>query len=173
LTIRLYNNLSAKLISKVLEINNCNKDTFLEVIYNSTKFWEIVSPAEEIKADFISPNVLHTIIKDKIPVINFTIEWDGELVFIDKGDEEGKGRLIEFNVRNNKDIKKLEGNLRIKQIGANRIKVGIFISIFILNNDFLNLIGKNVAEFTLRTKITEILRNLEKYCKSNELKNLL
>ena len=156
----------------VLEINNCEKDILIEGIYNSTKFWETLSPVDEIKADFISPNVLHTKTIDKVKVVNFPIEMEGELVLIEKGEVAGKGRLIEFNVRNNKDVKKLEGNLRIKQI-PNGCKVGIFISAFILESAFINILGKNAAELIFRSKLTDFLRNLEKFCKEKDLKELI
>ncbi|MHA1292724.1 MAG: hypothetical protein ACTSQJ_08675 [Promethearchaeota archaeon] len=161
------------MISKVLEIPNCDKEILLEAIYNSTKFWEKLSPVYEIKAKFIAPNVLFTKFKEKIQVINIIIEMEGELVLIDKGEVPGKGSLIEFNVRNNKDIKKLEGNLRIKKLPNENLKVGIFINEFILNSDFLNLLGKSTSEMILRIKITDLLRNLEKYCKNNKIENLL
>ena len=93
---------------------------------------------------------------------------EGELVLSDKGEQEGKGRLIEMNVRNNKDVKDLEGRLRIKQISPSKSKVGVFIHNFKLSSDFLNLIG-GATELILRGKITDILRNLEKYCKTDSL----
>ncbi|MHA1804990.1 MAG: hypothetical protein ACTSU4_10770 [Promethearchaeota archaeon] len=92
---------------------------------------------------------------------------------MDKGEEEGKGRLIEFNVRNNKDVTDLEGNLRVKSLAENVTKIGVFIHKFNLSSDFLNSIGKSASEMILRTKLTDLLRNLEKFCKNNDMKELL
>ena len=158
-------------ISKVLEIKNCKKEIFLEAIYKP-KLWEELSPVNEMKADFVAPNVLHTNIVDYIKVVNIPIEMEGELVLVDKGEEEGRGRLIEFNVRNNKDIKELDGNIRVKALSPNESKIGVFIHNFELSSNFLNLFG-SATELVLRTKITALLRNLEKYCKSRDLKDFL
>ncbi len=162
----------AKVISKVLEINNCKKEDLIKALY-SAKFWEEISPVDKIEASFSAPNVLYTEIVEKIKIINLSIEMAGEFVLIDKGEEPGKGHLIEFNVRNNKDLRKLEGNLRVKAISPSKSKVGVFIHVFIVESDFLNLIGKKTSELLLRTKITDLLRNLEKYCKTSDLKELI
>lgn len=135
------------------------------------EFWVMVNPAKSMQAEFTAPNVLYTKIIDEI--INIKIEMEGELVLQDKGDqEEGKGRLIELNVRNNKDVRELEGRMRIKTISNNKSKIGVFINSFKLGSDFLGLIGRNAAELALRTKITDMLRNLEKYVKSKSLEDL-
>ncbi len=160
-----------KVISKVLEIENCNKDIVLKAIYNP-KFWEEISPVDKIEASFPSPNVLHTDIVDMIKVVNIAIEMEGELVLVDKGEEQGKGHLIEFNVRNNKDVTDLEGNIRVKALSPSKSKIGIFIHDFKLSSNFLSLFG-SATELILRTKITGILRNIEKYCKTKDLKNFL
>lgn len=160
-----------KVISKVLEIENCNKDIVLKAIYNP-KFWEEISPVDKIEASFTSPNVLHTDIVDMIKVVNIAIEMEGELVLVDKGEEEGKGHLIEFNVRNNKDVTDLEGNIRVKALSPSKSKIGVFIHDFKLSSNFLSLFG-GATELILRTKITGILRNIEKYCKTKDLKNFL
>jgi len=158
-------------ISKVLEIDNCNKDLLIQVIYKA-KFWETIRPTKGMEAEFIAPNVLFSKIYDKINVINVPIEMEGELVLEDKGEQEEKGRLIEFNVRNNKDVKQLEGRMRIKSLSSNKSKVGVFIDSLVLTSDFLNMIG-GAADLTLQMKITDMLRNLEKYCKTSSLKDLL
>ncbi len=158
-------------ISKVLEINNCPKDQLIGAIYKS-KFWEELSPVSKIEVNFIAPNVFHSVIVDKIKVINIPIEMEGDLVLTDKGEEEGKGRLIEFNVRNNKNVKNLDGNMRVKALSPNISKLGVFVHDFILEDDFLKLFG-GAAELTLRTKITNMLRNLERFCKTNDLSELL
>jgi len=168
--------LTANLITKVVEINNCNGDTLVETIYKE-KLWETISPVTKIEVEFISPNVFRSEITDEVKLtvgnlLNIPIEMTGEMVLLDKGDMPQKGRLIEFNVRNNKDVKKLEGRLRIKQISTNTVKIGVFIQILKLSSDFLNFIGKGTAELILRTKITSMLRNLEKYCQSNNLRDL-
>jgi len=144
---------------------------FIEAIYKA-KFWEELSPVTKINAEMIAPNVLHTNIIDNIKLIKIPIEMEGELVLIDKGEEEGKGRLIEFNVRKNKNVKKLEGNLRIKELSGNASKLGIYIHKFILSDNFLSLFGR-AAELTLRSKLTGFLRNLEKFCKNNDLNEFL
>ena len=131
-------------ISKVLEIENCNKEILIKALYNSD-FWITIKPTKEM---------------------------EGGLVLIDKGEEEGKGRVIEFNVRNNKDVRELEGRLRVKSLSASKSKVGVFIENFKLSSDFLNLIG-SAADLTLQIKITDMLRNLQKYCKSNDLNHFL
>jgi len=162
--------LTPSIISKVVELDNCNKDLLIKALYTA-KFWETVNPAKKMEAQFISPNVLYTKIIDEI--VKIPVEMEGELVLQDQGEQEdGKGRLIEINVRNNKDIKELEGRLRIKELSTNRTKFGIFISSLKLNSDFLNLIGKNVSELTLRNKITEMVRKLERWVKNNSLNDL-
>jgi hypothetical protein len=162
--------LTKNIISKVVELDNCNKDLLIRALYTAT-FWETVNPAKKMEAKFISPNVLYTKVTDDI--VSIPVEMEGELVLQDKGEqEEGKGRLIEINVRNNKDVKELDGRLRIKEISTNKTKMGIFIKDFELNSDFLNLIGKNVSELTLRSKITEMVRNLERWVKNNSLNDL-
>jgi len=163
--------LTANIISKVIELDNCNKELLIKALY-TVKFWETVNPAKKIDAKFIAPNVLYSKITDEI--VSIPIEMEGELVLQDEGEqEEGKGRLIELNVRNNKDVKELEGRMRIKALSDNKSKLGVFIKSFKLGSDFLNLIGKNVAELTLRTKITDMLRNLERWLKSKSLNDLL
>ena len=154
-----------------MEISNCPKDKFVQAIYKA-KIWEELSPVTKIEVNFIAPNVFHSVIIDNIKVVNIPVEMEGELVLTDKGEEEGKGRLIEFNVRNNKNVKALDGNLRVKALSSDKSKIGVFVHNFVLEDDFLKLFG-GAAELTLRTKITSLLRNLEKYCKSNDLKNLL
>jgi hypothetical protein len=162
--------LTTSIISKVVELDNCNKDLLVKALYTA-KFWETVNPAKKMEAKFISPNVLYTKVLDDI--VSIPIEMEGELVLQDLGEQqEGKGRLIEINVRNNKDVKELEGRLRIKEISTNRTKFGIFINSFKLSSDFINLIGRNVSELTLRSKITEMVRNLERWVKNNSLNDL-
>ena len=158
------------IISKVAEIENCNKEDLIKAFYKP-QFWETINPAKKMEAVFIAPNVLYTKISDEI--INIPVEMEGELVLQDEGEQaEGKGRLIELNIRNNKDIKELEGNIRIKALSQTKSKVGIFIKSFKLNSSFINLIGRNAAELTLRSKITEMLRNLERWVKNNSLEEL-
>jgi hypothetical protein len=161
--------MTASRISKVVELDNCKKDLLIKALYTA-KFWETVNPAKKMEAKFISPNVLYTKVTDEI--VNIPVEMEGELVLQDKGEQEGKGRLIEINVRNNKDVKELEGRIRIKEISPNKSKMGIFISDFKLNSDFLNLIGKSASELTLRNKITEMVRKLERWVKKNSLNDL-
>jgi len=158
-------------ISKVLEINNCNKNSLLKAIY-TPRFWEEIKPTKKLEAQFIAPNVLYTKVYDEINIVKVPIEMEGELVLVDKGDDPGKGRLIEFNVRNNKDVRELEGRLRIKELSPHKSKVGVFIENFVLSSDFLNLMG-GAADLTLQMKITDMLRNLEKYCKTKNLEQLL
>jgi len=163
--------MTEKIISKIIEIDNCNKDIVLKALYKP-KFWEAISPVDKIEANFPAPNVLYTYIVDVIKVVNISIEMDGELVLEDKGDKEGKGRLIEFNVRNNKDVKTLEGNIRVKALSSTKSKIGVFVHNFQLESSFLNLLG-GASELILRTKIGNILRNIEKYCKTRDLKDFL
>lgn len=158
-------------ISKVLEIENCNKDILIKSIYNS-EFWIAIKPTKSMEAEFTAPNVLFTKVKDEINVVKVPIEMEGELILIDKGEDGDKGQLIEFNVRNNKDVRELEGRLRIKSLSNTKSKIGVFVSNFTLSSDFLNLLG-GAAELTLQMKISDMLRNLEKYCKSNDLNNFL
>jgi len=158
-------------ISKILEIDNCNNDILFQALYKA-EFWETINPTKKMEANFISPNVLYTKIYDEIDVVHIPIEMEGELVLSDKGEIGGKGRLVEFNVRNNKDIKHLEGRLRIKALSPTKTKLGVFVENFTLSGDFLSLIG-SVANFTLQTKITEMMRNTEKYCKTKDLKDFL
>ena len=157
-------------ISKVLEIDNCKNDDLLKAIY-SAKFWEQIKPTQKMEAKFIAPNVLYTKIYDEINLIKVSIEMEGELVLIDKGTDQDKGNLIEFNVRNNKDVRNLEGRIRVKALSPVKSKIGVFIDKFTLSSDFLNLLG-GAADLTLQMKITDMLRNLEKYCKINNLEEL-
>ena len=158
-------------ISKVIEIENCNKDALIKSLYNSD-FWITIKPTKAMEAEFIAPNVLFTKVHDEINVVKVPIEMEGELILIDNGEDGKKGRLIEFNVRNNKDVRELEGRLRVKSISNTKSKLGVFIENFKLSSDFLNLIGR-AADLTLQMKITDMLRNLEKYCKSNDLSNFI
>jgi len=158
-------------ISKILEIDNCNKDILFQALYKA-EFWEIINPAKKMEAKFTAPNVLYTKIYDEIDVVHVPIEMEGELVLSDKGEVGGKGRLVEFNVRNNKNIKQLEGRLRIRALSPTKTKIGVFVENFALSGDFLSLIG-SVANLTLQTKITEMIRNIEKFCKTKDLKDLL
>jgi len=159
------------IISKVVELENCDKDALVKALYTA-KFWETFNPSKRMEAKFIAPNVLFTKITDEI--INIPVEMEGELVLQDMGEqEEGKGTLIELNVRNNKDVKELEGRLRVKALSPNKTKLGVFIKSFALSSGFLNLIGRNVAELTLRTKITEMLRSLDRWVKNHSLIELL
>jgi len=161
---------STNIISKVVELENCKKDSLIKAVYKP-EFWLTVNPAKKMHAEFIAPNVLFTKITDEI--IKIKVEMEGELVLQDKGEQEGgKGRLIELNVRNNKDVRELEGRMRIKAISDNKVKMGVFINSFTLSNDFLGLIGRSAAELALRTKITDMLRNLERWLKTNSLDNL-
>jgi hypothetical protein len=163
--------MTGKSISKVLEIENCETNQLIEALYTPS-FWEEISPVDEISAKFTAPNVLYTDLTENIGIIKIPIEMSGELVFMDKGLEPSKGHLIEFNVRNNKDIRRLEGNLRLKQLTPDKVKAGIFIHKFELESEFLNLIGRQTSEFILRTKLSELLRNVEKLCKSRDLDEL-
>ena len=162
--------MSTNIISKVVEIENCNKDSLIKAVY-TPEFWITVNPAKHMDAKFIAPNVLYTKITDEI--INIKIEMEGELVLQDMGEQEGgKGRLIELNVRNNEDVRELEGRMRIKAISENKSKIGVFINSFSLSSNFLGLIGRSAAELALRTKITDMLRNLDRWLKNNSLDNL-
>ncbi|MFX1375234.1 MAG: hypothetical protein ACFFA0_05430 [Promethearchaeota archaeon] len=162
--------MTTNIISKVVELNNCNKDLLLKAFYTE-KFWEIINPAKKIEAKFIAPNVLYSKVTDEI--VNIPVEMEGELVLQDEGEQqEGKGRLIELNVRNNKDVRELEGRIRIKALAPNKAKLGVFIKSFKLGSDFLSLFG-NVAELTLRNKITEMLRKLERWLRNNSLNDFL
>jgi len=160
-----------KEISKIVEIDNCNKDIVLQALFKP-KLWEEISPVDYIEAKFTAPNVLFTRIKDHVKIVNIEVEMVGELLLIDKGEEADKGRLIQFNVRNNENVQELDGNLRVKSLDNNKSKIGVFIRNFKLSNQFLGLFG-NATELILRTKVTDMLRNLEKYCKTKDLKDLL
>lgn len=163
--------MSANIITKVLEINNCDKETLIRALYKA-EFWEAIKPTKKLEAKFIAPNVLYSKMYDEMDLIKVPIEMEGELVLTDKGEQEEKGRLIELNVRNNKDVRNLEGRLRIKEISPNKTKLGVYITKFTLSSDFLNLIGKSAA-YVLRRKISDMTRNLENFCKTNSLSSLL
>jgi hypothetical protein len=156
-------------VTKIVEIDNCIDENLIKAIYNS-EFWEAIAPTQKMEAKFIAPNVLYSKIYDKVNVIN--IEMEGELVLSDLGVQEGKGTLIELNIRNNKDVKKLEGRLRIKALSPNKTKVGLFIDSIVFNSDFLNLFG-GAADLTLQMKITEMMRNLERLCKEGKLEEFV
>ncbi|MBY9012308.1 MAG: hypothetical protein KGD70_08030 [Candidatus Lokiarchaeota archaeon] len=158
-------------ISKVLEVNNCNSELLFQALYKA-EFWEAINPAKKMDAQFTAPNVLYTKIYDEIDIVKIPIEMEGELILSDKGEEEGKGRLIEFNVRNNKDIRELEGRLRIKTLSSTKSKLGVFIETFSLSSEFLSLLGGG-ADLVLQRKISEMLRNIEKICKTKDLQEFL
>lgn len=158
-------------ITKVLEIENCKKEDLIRAIYVS-EFWENITPAQKVEARFIAPNVLYNKIFDQVSVVNVPIELESEMVFSDKGEEAGKGRLIEINIRNNNEIKRMEGRLRIKALTPTKSKVGIFIDTLLFSNDFLSLLG-GAADMILQTKITEMMRNLQKLCKTKNLADFL
>jgi hypothetical protein len=158
-------------ISKVLEIDNCNDSDLLKALYVA-EFWEEINPSKKMEAKFTAPNVLHTKIYDEVDLIKIPIEMEGELILSDKGQDPGKGHLIEFNVRNNKDIRELEGRIRIKPLSPNKSKVGVFVETFTLSSDVLRSIA-GVGDLVLQKKISEMLRNIEKYCKTKDLKDFL
>ena len=158
-------------ISKVLEIDNCNKDELIKAIY-TTSLWEKITPVQKIEVEFTAPNVLHCKIYDKIKVVNVPIEMETEIVLSDKGEEAGKGHVIELNIRNNEQVQKLEGRLRIKALSSTKSKVGIFIDTIIFTNDFLKLLG-GAADMTFQLKVSDMLRNLEKLCKTRSLNEFL
>jgi len=158
-------------ISKVLEIDNCNDNDLLKALYIA-EFWEEINPTKKMEAKFTGPNVLYTKIYDEVDLIKIPIEMEGELVLSDKGQDPGKGHLIEFNVRNNKDVRELEGRIRIKPLSPNTSKVGVFVESFTLSSDFLRSLG-GVSDLILQNKISEMLRNIEKYCKTKDLKDFL
>ncbi|MFX0075303.1 MAG: hypothetical protein ACFE96_07670 [Candidatus Hermodarchaeota archaeon] len=158
-------------ISKVLEVNNCNNEKLFQALYTPA-FWEAINPAKKMEAKFIAPNVLHTKIYDEVDLVKIPIEMEGELILSDKGIDEGKGRLIEFNVRNNKDIRELEGRIRIKPLSPTKSKLGVFVDTFTLTSEFLNLLGGG-ADLILQRKISEMLRNVEKNCKTRDLQDFL
>jgi hypothetical protein len=155
-------------ISKVLEIENCKKEDLIEVIYKP-EFWKEITPAQKVEAKLIAPNVLYNKIYDQISLIKVPIELESEMVLSDKGEQAGKGRLIEINIRNNDEIKNMEGRLRIKALTSTKSKVGIFIDELSFSNDFLSLLG-GAADMILQTKITEMMRNLQKLCKMKDLR---
>ena len=133
---------------------------------------------KEYNSTIIQPISIHTKYGNiesnnpQVNIIKIPVKMSGELVLEDKGDTLEKGRLIELNVRNNENIKKLEARLRIKSLETNKSKVGVFVHSFTLASDFLNLIG-DASELILRRKLSEILRNLQSYCKSNDINNLI
>ena len=67
--------MSANIISKVVELDNCNKDTLIKAIFKP-EFWEMVNPAKSMQAKFIAPNVLYTKVIDEI--INIKIEMEAQ-----------------------------------------------------------------------------------------------
>jgi hypothetical protein len=162
----------ALICSKVVEVD-CPKEDFLESIYKP-KIWETISPVKKISVEFTAPNVFFSEIYDEVDLVKMPVEMSGDLVLLDKGEVEGKGRLIELNVRNNKDVKKLDGRLRVKSLGPNKTKIGVFITKFQLTSEFLNMFG-DTSDLILRRKISEILRGLQKYCKQsgNSIKDFL
>jgi hypothetical protein len=156
-------------ISKVLEIENCKKEDLIKALYEP-EFWKAITPVQKIEAKFIAPNVLYNKIYDQVSLIKVPIELESELVLSDKGEEAGKGRLIEINIRNNNEIKNMEARLRIKDLTSSKSKVGIFIDELSFSNDFLSLLG-GAADMILQTKITEMMRNLQKLCKVKDLRS--
>lgn len=158
-------------ISKILEIENCNNEDLIKAIY-TTSFWEKITPVQKIEVEFISPNVLQSKIHDHIKVVNVPLEMETEIVLSNKGEDPGKGHLIELNTRNNDQIQKFEGRLRIKAISPTKSKVGIFIDTIIFTNDFIKLLG-GAADMTFQLKVSDMMRNLEKHCKTSSLNEFL
>ncbi|MBY9006632.1 MAG: hypothetical protein KGD63_07725 [Candidatus Lokiarchaeota archaeon] len=162
--------MTSKIISKVVEVD-CDKEILIKSIYNP-EVWEKISPVKKIMIELIAPNVFHSDIIDEIDIIKIPIEMSGDLVLEDKGEVPDKGRLIELNVRNNENVKKLEARIRIKSISKDKSKIGVFVHNFTLANKFLNVMG-DAGELVLRRKISELLRNLQSYFKSNNIKNTI
>jgi len=158
-------------ISKILEIENCNKNDLIKAIY-TPRLWEQITPVQKIEVEFIAPNVMHSKIHDQIKIVNVPIEMEAEMVLSDKGEDSGKGHLIELNIRNNEQVQKLEGRLRIKALSSTKSKVGIFIDTIIFTNDFIKLLG-GAADMTFQLKVSDMLRNLEKHCKTRSLSEFL
>lgn len=158
--------------SKVVEVD-CAKEDFLDSIYKP-KIWETISPVKKITVEFTAPNVFFSEIYDEVDLVKMPVEMSGELVMLDKGEVPEKGRLIELNVRNNEDVKKLDGRLRVKSLGPDKTKIGVFITNFQLTSELLNMLG-DTSELILRRKINEILRGLQKYLKEdgNSIKDFL
>ncbi|MHA1477431.1 MAG: hypothetical protein ACTSPU_04450, partial [Promethearchaeota archaeon] len=61
---------------------------------------------------------------------------------------------------------------RIKSLSPTKSKLGIFVESFSLSSEFLNLLG-GAADLILQRKISEMLRNIEKYCKTKDLQDFL
>jgi hypothetical protein len=160
---------SPNIISKVVEIDNCNKEDLSKALFMKD-FWEEISPVTKITVEFTSPNVFHSDIVDEVDLVKIPVEMSGELVIEDKGETPNKGRLFELNVRNNKDVQKLEARLRIKSISDTKTKIGVFVQELSLRNEFVNMIG-GTSELILRRKITDMLRNLEIFLTTNDLKD--
>ena len=98
--------MSTNIISKVVEIENCNKDLLIKAIY-TPEFWITVNPAKKMDAKFTAPNVLYTKITDEI--VNIKVQMEGELVLQDKGEqEENKGHLILNPISNKTCFKSLK-----------------------------------------------------------------
>jgi hypothetical protein len=158
------------MISKVLEIE-CEKEDLIKALYKPG-IWEIISPVKKIIVEFTAPNVMKSEIFDEVDLVKIPIEMSGELVMVDQGETPDKGRLVELNVRNNKDVKQLEARLRIKELGPKKSKVGVFIHNFKLNNEFLNIVG-DASDLILRNKLSDLMRNLQRYCSNNDIKDLI
>ena len=81
--------MSAKLISKVLEIENCNSELLLKALFNA-ELWEEISPVAKIEVEFTSPNVFFSKITDEVgkvgDIFKIPINMEGEMVLIDKGE---------------------------------------------------------------------------------------
>ena len=66
--------MTTSIISKVVELDNCNKDLLIKALYTA-EFWEIVNPSKQMEAKFISPNVLYTKVIDQI--VNIPVKMEG------------------------------------------------------------------------------------------------
>ncbi|MHA1340470.1 MAG: hypothetical protein ACTSRZ_09605 [Promethearchaeota archaeon] len=127
-------------------------------------FWEKIIPTKEKLVKKKAPNVLFIIINeefqfDPVGITKLSLKIEGELLFERKG-ADMKGEIVDFYIRNNTHLDELDGRIRIRK-NREMLKIGVFIYSLRVKNIDLN-IGQQAIEFVLRTKIREMLKNIEK-----------
>jgi hypothetical protein len=159
------------IMSEIIEVQNASEEKILKKL-READFWIQIIPAKQKIVEMRAPNVLYTSISEEIRmdllglanIKPIKLEFEGELVLEDKGSDEN-GHFLDFNVRKNTLITELEGRLRLKKISngiSNGLKVGIFIYVFKINNQFLGSLGQNAADLILRSKLRELLELAKK-----------
>lgn len=154
------------ILSNIKEIKTNYQEDDIIGLLNKTDFWNKIIPISSKEINMVAPNVMHSKLSENFALgllglkdIELIIE--GDLIFEDKGTD-AQGSIIDFYVRNNNILEKLEGRIRLRKL-PNGIKVGIFIySIEVKKGQIVN---ERTVELILRTKLRELVEKIEEYIK--------